>query len=197
MVGWWLGMWMINLYVYKSLERLIQRISPNNRQMKITKPHQSTRWITLLGLIPFVWQKGICEKYPYWPHVPYCLVASEMFLRKTDMPHLIQAGWKWQAETKSINEEIHSLQELIKGLGSTALVSHSVLPSSLWPRDGSPAGTSVHGTLQARILEWVAILSCRWSSQPRDWTLVSCPEGRFLYHLSHQGSRCLQMVRLN
>ena len=29
------------------------------------------------------------------------------------------------------------------------------------------------GILQARILEWVAMLSSRWSSQPRDWTQVS------------------------
>ena len=49
-----------------------------------------------------------------------------------------------------------------------------------WP------GSSVHGILQARMLEWVAILS-RGSSQPRDPTWVSCIAGR-LYHLNHQGS---------
>ena len=35
-------------------------------------------------------------------------------------------------------------------------------------------GSSVHGILQARILEWVAVLFFRGSSQPRDWTWVSC-----------------------
>ena len=35
-------------------------------------------------------------------------------------------------------------------------------------------GASVHGIFQARILEWVAISSSRRSSQPRDWTSVSC-----------------------
>ena len=45
--------------------------------------------------------------------------------------------------------------------------------------DCSPPGFSVHGLLQARILEWVATSSSRGSSQPRDWTLVSCIEGRF------------------
>ena len=34
--------------------------------------------------------------------------------------------------------------------------------------------SSVHGILQARILEWVAISSSRGSSQPRDRTCVSC-----------------------
>ena len=37
---------------------------------------------------------------------------------------------------------------------------------------------SVYGILQARILEWVAILFSRRSSQPRDWTQVSCIVGR-------------------
>ena len=39
--------------------------------------------------------------------------------------------------------------------------------------DSSPPGSSVHGILQARILEWVAISSSRESSRPRDRTLQS------------------------
>ena len=39
--------------------------------------------------------------------------------------------------------------------------------------DCSPPDSSVHGILQARILEWVAMLSSRRSSRPRDWTRVS------------------------
>ena len=38
--------------------------------------------------------------------------------------------------------------------------------------DGPP-GSSVHGMLQARILEWVAMPSSRGSSHPRDQTCVS------------------------
>ena len=49
-------------------------------------------------------------------------------------------------------------------------------------------GSSVHGILQARILEWVAMPSSRGSSQPRDRTHVSCI-GRWVLHpLSHLGS---------
>ena len=40
------------------------------------------------------------------------------------------------------------------------------------PADCSPPGSSVHGILQARILEWAAMPSSRGSSQPRDWTRV-------------------------
>ena len=40
------------------------------------------------------------------------------------------------------------------------------------PIDCSPPGSSVHGILQARILEWVAVSSSKGSSQIRDQTRV-------------------------
>ena len=40
------------------------------------------------------------------------------------------------------------------------------------PTDSSPPGSSVHGILQARILEWFAVPSSRGSSQPRDQTCL-------------------------
>ena len=42
-----------------------------------------------------------------------------------------------------------------------------------------PMDYTVHGILQARILEWVAFPFSRGSSQPRDQTQVSCIEGGF------------------
>ena len=47
------------------------------------------------------------------------------------------------------------------------------------PMDCSLPDSSVHGILQARILERIAILFSRGSSQPRDRTQVSCIAGRF------------------
>ena len=44
--------------------------------------------------------------------------------------------------------------------------------------DCSPPGSSVHGILQARILEWVAISFSRGSSRPRDQTEASLIAGR-------------------
>ena len=44
--------------------------------------------------------------------------------------------------------------------------------------NSSPA-SSVHGILQARILEWVANPFPRGSSWPRSWIWVSCIAGRF------------------
>ena len=45
--------------------------------------------------------------------------------------------------------------------------------------DCSLPGSSVHGILQARILECIAIPFSRGSSQTRDWTWVSSIVGRF------------------
>ena len=56
------------------------------------------------------------------------------------------------------------------------------------PMDCSPPGSSIHGILQARILEGVAIPFSRGFSQPRDQTLVSCTFWQILNHLSHWGS---------
>ena len=53
------------------------------------------------------------------------------------------------------------------------------------PMDCSPPGSSVHGILQARTLEWVAISSSRGFSRPRGRTHVSwgsCIGRRILYH---------------
>ena len=60
-------------------------------------------------------------------------------------------------------------------------VSHfSDRPAVFDPMDCSLPGSSVHGILQARILEWVAIFFSRASFQPRDQTQVSFIPGRFL-----------------
>ena len=50
------------------------------------------------------------------------------------------------------------------------------------PMACSPPGSPVHGIFQARILEWVAISFSRASSQPRDWTHISCIGRQILYH---------------
>ena len=56
--------------------------------------------------------------------------------------------------------------------------SLSVMSDSLQPVNCSPPGPSVHGILQARILEWVAISFSRGSSRPRNRTQVSHIAGR-------------------
>ena len=68
--------------------------------------------------------------------------------------------------------------EAIKGvcvflivLNHCVLSSFKLCPTLCNPLD--PPGSSVHGILQARILEWVATPYSRGSSQPRDQASVS------------------------
>ena len=60
-------------------------------------------------------------------------------------------------------------------------------PTLCDPMDCSPPGSCVHGILQARILEWVAMPSSRVSSRPRDRTHVS-------YGLLHWQASSLPLV---
>ena len=62
--------------------------------------------------------------------------------------------------------------------GVSTLVAQSCL-TLCDPMDCSPPGSCVNGILQVRILEWVAILFSRGSSQLRDWTQVSYIADRF------------------
>ena len=64
-------------------------------------------------------------------------------------------------------------------------------PTLCDPVDCSPPGSSVHGILQARILERVS-MPCSWgSSRPRARTLVSCLWEAGLVVLRHLGSQFL------
>ena len=65
--------------------------------------------------------------------------------------------------------------------------------------DCSPPGSFVRGVSHARILEWVAISSFRESSQPRDWThisCISCISRWVLYQLSHKFSSVQLLSRV-
>ena len=74
-------------------------------------------------------------------------------------------------------------------IGSLGLCMHAEslqsCPTLFDPVGHSLPGFSVHGILQARRLEWVAVLSSRSSSQPRDLTHIAyvfCTGRRVLYH---------------
>ena len=73
------------------------------------------------------------------------------------------------------------------------------------PTDCSPSGSSAHGILQARILEWVVTPSFRGSSWRRNWTCVSCGScisGRFFTteppgkpQLRQTWGKCWEVIR--
>ena len=109
-----------------------------------------------------------------------------MYLAAFQLFELTQAtqhkGWKTDWEGLKIAS--HPRQETSKITDRTAeAVPNSVLvaqsrPTLCNPVDCSPPSSSVHGILQARVLEWVAISFSRGSSRPRDRTQVSRIAGR-------------------
>ena len=64
------------------------------------------------------------------------------------------------------------------------------------PMDCSPSGSSVHGILQARILEGIAISFSRVSSWPRDRTWISRIAGRFFAIWAIRGSPKVYIAQL-
>ena len=64
-------------------------------------------------------------------------------------------------------------------------------PTLCNPRDRSPPGSSVHGILQARKLEWVAIPFSRGSSWPRNQTWVSYSAGKLFIVWATREARLL------
>ena len=78
---------------------------------------------------------------------------------------LLKEHYKWKL--------LFALPLLVIEAWVCVLVTQSCL-TFFDPMDYSSPGSSVRGILQARILEWVAILFSRESSWPRDWTQDSC-----------------------
>ena len=82
----------------------------------------------------------------------------------------------------------------VKESGGGGLVTQSYL-TLCDLMDYSPPGSFVHGILQARVLEWVAISFSRGSSQPRNRTQVSCITGRFFTNWAmREASKSLQTI---
>ena len=79
----------------------------------------------------------------------------------SSLPQQLPQGYETNLESESESEVVQSCRTLCD------------------PMDCSLPGSSVHGILQARILEWVTISFSRGSSQPRDRTQVSCIGGRY------------------
>ena len=83
-----------------------------------------------------------------------------------------KAKWKpfeWLLPTNTVKKKQHHISEIEK----CKSVSCSVVMTLFDAMNCSLPGSSVHGILQAKKLEWVPIPFSRGSSQPRDSTHIS------------------------
>ena len=105
-------------------------------------------------VVPGFWNTGLVIMV----HRLICSRACGIFLDQGSKSCL----WHWQTNSLPLSYQ-----------GSPACLVAQSCPNLCDPIDHSPPGSSVHGILQARMLEWVAISFCRGSSQPRARTCVS------------------------
>ena len=100
-------------------------------------------------------------------HRLLCYLLSQLFIK--NFPILLSYSWQ-RLYTFKVCVRAKPLQSC---------------PTLCDPMDCSPPGSSVHGTLQARILEGVAMPSSRASSWPRDLTHVFCVSCTSRWILDH------------
>ena len=86
--------------------------------------------------------------------------------------HRVAQSWTQQKQV--------SMHAVIVDVVAVVLATKSCL-TLLEPHDCSPPGSSVHGILQVRIPEWVAISFSREPSGPRDRTCICCIDRQVLY----------------
>ena len=156
--------------------------------------HQTTREIPLLPLPTqhthsershhfLGHQTPLKFRFPSWVsnlHAPFTL-DGWLYL------HSSQKKAKPTTKLSPFSELIKSYRFISLSLLTTTLHLFKVkvlvtrsCPTLCNPMDCSPPGSSVHGVLQARILEWVAIPFSRGPSRPRDQSWVSHISGKFV-----------------
>ena len=107
---------------------------------------------------------------------PFCLISFNTNL-SLEPPYFALRSSKQTSHPKILTEQQHVSY-------TPACVCVFVLVTqlcpTLWdPIDCSLPASSVLRILQARIQEWIVIPFSKGSSWPRNWTQISCTEGRF------------------
>ena len=141
------------------------------------------------------------SRQEYWsgvplPSLPFWHSKTQTHVLNKESPFQLGRGKienSLSAGTECVATREGTTQEMIgnwrkHGVGAKSLQSCLTFFD---PMDCRPPVSSVHGILQARILEWVAMSSCKGSSWPRDRThisYISCIGGCVLYHHCHLGS---------
>ena len=113
--------------------------------------------------------------------------AKDQIWRRVQKPGQLQKAMSQDTQECSFSRNNRKITELLTTshnhewiqpaplcLESMKVLVAQSYPILYDPMDYGPPSSSVHGILQARILEWVALPSSRGSSWPRNRTHVSC-----------------------
>ena len=150
---------------------------------EVEASQEIVRWVRVIGADVGTWvdfrirSKGRMNMMCWW--IIY-LWTTEPPLQFTFFSYIMQ-------------HTIFSTQSLLQNHSLSQYMSDILLPAKSLqscltlcnPRDCSLPGSSVHGNLQARLLEGVAMPSSRGYSRPKDWTYIfyiSCIGRWVLYH---------------
>ena len=101
--------------------------------------------------------------------------------------HMIDSIVKWKSLSRVRLFVTHGLYSPWDSPGQNTGVGSLSLLQGIFPTQGSNPGlphcrrilSQLRHQGSPGILEWVAFPFSRWSSQPKDWTRVSCPAGGF------------------
>ena len=121
------------------------------------------------------WSGTLTEGFLFSPRNHRLLVVYTLPL--CGLENILQGGWTGKrclSEPKGLS--LHFCLSIHSPLNQPPL-KVKVAQSCLTLCD--PMDNTVHGILQAGILDWLAFPFSRRSSQSRDWTQVSCIAGRF------------------
>ena len=135
-----------------------------------------------------------------WPHlfIPPChtlyepavtwkdmdsLALNNSFIQSTSTDHGVFSSVEQLDKNTKDPTSFPILSSLLPVCSVASFVTDSLWAYGLWPTRLLCPWDS----LQARVLEWAAMPSSRWSSQPRDWSHISTLKTNSLL-LSHQGS---------
>ena len=138
--------------------------------------HSLSSFVKNSGGILAQFRDDVCESLTgqalLWPKPGQGLMESSLYSWPTALPNTHR-----QTDTYSPHTYTPPITHTYIHYVCVCEVAQSC--PTLWdPMGCSPSSSSVHGILQARILEWVAISFSRGSSPPRDRTQVSCIAGR-------------------
>ena len=175
--GWVTKNWCFQIVVLKTLKSPL-----DSKEIKPVNPKGNQPWII------FAKTDAEAEAQILWPSdVKSWLIGKNLDGGKDwrQKEKRVQKMRWWDSITNSTDMNLSKFQEILKDRGAWHSAVHGVAkwtevkvtqssPTLCYPMD-----YTVHGILQARILEWVAVSFSRGYSQPRDRTQVSCIAGGY------------------